>query len=60
LALVPAPAFVPYGTPCDDSPDPIACKIDKLFGEVETLRARMAELERELEEARAPVGRRQA
>jgi serine O-acetyltransferase len=56
-----APAFVPYGTPCDDAPDPIACKIDTLFGQVETLRNRVAELERDLEQARAPaVGRRQA
>jgi hypothetical protein len=56
----PAPAFVPYGTSCDDTPDPIACKIDKLGGEMATLRNRVAELERELDAARAPANRRQA
>ncbi|HEY5209670.1 MAG TPA: serine O-acetyltransferase [Stellaceae bacterium] len=60
LAPKPAPAFIPYGTPCDETPDPIACKIDKLGGEMETLRTRIAALERELEEARAPANRRQA
>ena len=54
------PAFVPYGTPCEETEDPIACKIDKLGAEMETLRQRVAELERELEEARAPAARRQA
>ncbi len=53
-------AFLPYGTPCDDLPDPIACKIDKLGTEMEALRNRVAELERDLEAARAPVTRRQA
>jgi serine O-acetyltransferase len=60
LMSSPAPAFVPYGTSCDDTPDPIACKIDKLGAEMETLRNRVAELERDLEEARAPANRRQA
>jgi serine O-acetyltransferase len=60
LASAPAPAFVPYGTSCDDTPDPIACKIDKLGGEMAALRNRVAELERELDAARAPANRRQA
>jgi serine O-acetyltransferase len=56
-----APIFVPYGTPCDDTPDPVACKLDKLGAEMEALRGRVAELEHELEAARAPaLGRRQA
>jgi serine O-acetyltransferase len=60
LAPGPAPAFVPYGTSCDETPDPIACKIDKLGSEMATLRDRIAELERELDETRAPANRRQA
>jgi serine O-acetyltransferase len=56
-----APAFVPYGTSCDDTPDPIACKIDRLGAEMGALRDRIAELERELEATRAPAAaRRQA
>lgn len=59
--VAPSPTFVPYGTPCDDTPDPIACKIDRLVSEVAVLRTRVTELERELEEAREPaLGRRQA
>jgi hypothetical protein len=51
----------PYGTPCDDTPDPVACKLDKLGAEMAALRDRVAQLERELEAARAPaLGRRQA
>jgi serine O-acetyltransferase len=61
LTPEPAPAFLPYGTSCDDTPDPIACKIDKLGAEMAALRQRVAELERELEQAGVPVGaRRQA
>jgi serine O-acetyltransferase len=61
LASKPAPAFIPYGTPCDETPDPIACKIDKLGTEMEVLRQRVHELEREIEEARSPANaRRQA
>jgi serine O-acetyltransferase len=60
LAAKAEPEFLPYGTPCDETPDPIACKIDKLGAEMETMRNRVAELERELEAARAPAARRQA
>jgi serine O-acetyltransferase len=60
LAPKAEPEFLPYGTPCDETPDPIACKIDKLGAEMETMRNRVAELERELEAARAPAARRQA
>jgi serine O-acetyltransferase len=61
LSPKPAPEFLPYGTPCDETPDPVACKIDKLGSELEALRGRVAELERDLDAARAPaLGRRQA
>jgi serine O-acetyltransferase len=60
LAAKAEPEFLPYGTPCDETPDPIACKIDKLGAEMETMRNRVAELERELEAARSPAARRQA
>lgn len=33
--------FLPYGTPCDNAPDPIACRIDKLTAELEALRAEL-------------------
>ncbi|MGH7072750.1 MAG: hypothetical protein ACREFD_00910, partial [Stellaceae bacterium] len=57
----PAPEFLPYGTPCDETPDPVACKLDKLGAEMAALRNRVAELERDLEAARAPaLDRRQA
>jgi serine O-acetyltransferase len=42
-----APEFLPYGTPCDDTPDPVACQLSVLHGEVARLRARLAALEEE-------------
>jgi serine O-acetyltransferase len=42
--------FVPYGTPGDDIPDPVARALNGLLDEVKTLRARVAELERQLDE----------
>jgi serine O-acetyltransferase len=33
--------FLPYGTPCDNAPDPIACRIDRLTEELERLRAEL-------------------
>lgn len=39
--------FVAYGTPTGDIPDPIARALDGLLDEVQHLRARVAELERE-------------
>jgi serine O-acetyltransferase len=42
-----APEFLPYGTPCDETPDPIACQLSVLHGEVARLRARLAALEDE-------------
>ncbi len=44
-----AAPFLPYGTPCDDMPDPIACQLSVLHGEVARLRARLAALEEERE-----------
>ena len=42
---VKADAFVPYGSPCDDLPDPTSRAICGLLNEVETLRRRITELE---------------
>jgi serine O-acetyltransferase len=38
--------FLPYGTPCEDLPDPVARALKGLLGEVSVLRARVAELEK--------------
>ncbi len=47
----PAPQeFVPYATPGDDIPDPVARALNGLVDEVQALRARVAELEAELGE----------
>ena len=37
--------FVPYGSPCDDLPDPTSRAICGLLNEVEALRRRVAQLE---------------
>lgn len=47
-----APQFLPYGTPCDDTPDPIACQLSVLHGEVARLRAHLAALEDERDRER--------
>ena len=39
------PDFLPYGSPCDDLPDPTARTLCGLLNEVEALRRRVAELE---------------
>ncbi|HEX7967364.1 MAG TPA: hypothetical protein VF502_04035, partial [Stellaceae bacterium] len=39
--------FVPYATPGDDIPDPVARALNGLVDEVQALRARVAELEAE-------------
>ncbi len=39
------PDFLPYGSPCDDLPDPTARALCGLLNEVEALRSRVAELE---------------
>ena len=38
-------AFVPYGSPCDDLPDPTSRALCGLLNEVESLRQRISELE---------------
>jgi len=45
--------FVPYGTPGDDIPDPVARALNGLVEEVRVLRTRVAELEREIEGERS-------
>ena len=47
-----APEFLPYGTPCDDTPDPVACQLSVLHGEVARLHAKIASLEAEHERER--------
>jgi serine O-acetyltransferase len=49
--------FLPYGTPCDEIPDPVARVLNGLLDEVTALRARVASLEGE---AAAPRGNGQA
>jgi serine O-acetyltransferase len=49
------PEFLPYGTPCDEIPDPVARALNGLLDEVSGLRQRVGELEQQLEAARAPV-----
>ncbi len=43
------PGFVAYGTPTGDVPDPVSRAIDGLLGEVQSLRARVGELEQQVE-----------
>jgi serine O-acetyltransferase len=47
----PAGEFLPYGTPCDDVPDPVARAITGLVEEVAVLRAKLGEMERQLDGA---------
>jgi serine O-acetyltransferase len=47
--------FVPYGTPGDDIPDPVARALNGLLDEVQALRARVTQLEAELEEQPEPL-----
>jgi serine O-acetyltransferase len=50
-----AAEFLPYGTPCDDLPDPVARAISGLLDEVKTLRARLDEVERQAAASRKPA-----
>lgn len=50
-------AFVPYGTPCSENPDPQAQKLDWLQCEIERLRTEVAAL-REEQQAARPADRR--
>jgi serine O-acetyltransferase len=49
------PQFLPYGTPCDDIPDPVAHALTGMLEEVKALRARLDELERPREALRKPI-----
>jgi serine O-acetyltransferase len=49
------PQFLPYGTPCDETPDPVACALAVLRDEVTSLRTRLDEVERLREVPRKPV-----
>jgi serine O-acetyltransferase len=49
------PAFLPYGTPCDEIPDPVAHALGGMLDEVKALRARIDELERQREAPRKPI-----
>jgi len=52
----PLSSFLPYGTPCDEVPDPVARALNGLLDEVHLLRGRLAEVERQLESERtSPV-----
>jgi serine O-acetyltransferase len=48
-------AFLPYGTPCDEVPDPVARALNGLLDEVHRLRARVVEVERQIETERTPL-----
>ena len=50
-----AQEFVPYGTPGDDIPDPVARALNGLLDEMQALRARVAELEAQLEAESEPI-----
>ncbi len=50
-----AATFLPYGTPADGVPDPVARALAALAEEVKTLRARLDESERQREAQRRPV-----
>lgn len=45
----PNPGFVAYGTPTGDVPDPVSRAIDGLLDEVQSLRARVVDLEQQVE-----------
>ena len=48
------PQFLPYGTPCDEIPDPVAHALSGMLAEVTDLKARIEEMERR-EAPRRPV-----
>ena len=47
--------FLPYGTPCDDLPDPIARCVASLMDEVAALKRRLAEIESKKQSTEAEV-----
>lgn len=52
--------FMPYGTPCDEIPDPVARVLNGLQEEVAALRARLDAQERETAAAHEPVSLEEA
>jgi serine O-acetyltransferase len=50
----PAPAFLAYGTPCEDLPDPVARAVNGLVDQVTALKRRVDELERQSDAGPAP------
>ncbi|MBM3555824.1 MAG: serine O-acetyltransferase [Alphaproteobacteria bacterium] len=51
-------AFLPYGTPCDEIPDPVVTLVESLQEEIATLRARLDRVEGVSQPVAAPVGDR--
>jgi serine O-acetyltransferase len=51
----PKPQFLPYGTPCDEVPDPVAHELAAMAAEMKALKARLDEAERQREAPRKPV-----
>jgi len=49
------PQFLPYGTPCDELPDPVAHALSGMMAEVAALKARLEEVERQREAPRRTV-----
>jgi serine O-acetyltransferase len=49
------PQFLPYGTPCDEVPDPVAHALAAMLEEVRALKSRLDEAERQREAPRKPV-----
>jgi serine O-acetyltransferase len=49
------PQFLPYGTPCDETPDPVACALQVLQAEVAALRARLDDAERPRKPVAIPI-----
>ncbi len=52
---IPHPDFLPYGTPCEDLPDPIARCVASLMDEVAALKTRLAEVESKKSSTEAEV-----
>ena len=49
------PQFLPYGTPCDEVPDPVAHALAAMLEEVQALKSRLDEAERQREAPRKTV-----
>jgi serine O-acetyltransferase len=45
--------FLPYGTPCDEIPDPVVRVLNGLLDEVQSLRARLQDMEHQVEAGRS-------